>query len=224
MRKLLIASCLLVALVSACGNESKPDDNPEATSQAGDNAGVSSPAGGSAQPFVDLARGTLQYEFEPFETPAALLDDSLLGVLGEVRTVEDGRLQGPLDQAPAHHIVVGLAVTESFKSDPGQHGDLVYFELRRPDNVSADTYAKALPKGTRIVLMAYAGDKPVYEPTTDNYAGREEGSSLYSPAPQGLLVEVDGRLQNVMGEVEQASWGEVDTVEEMREALSAEAK
>lgn len=79
-----------------------------------------------------------------------------------------------------------------------------------------------LPVGTEVVLSLFRVDEPVYEPVTNEYAGREPGSTIYSPAPQGLFVPLDDKMVNVLAtEGSTSPWLGLDTVAGLRAALLA---
>lgn len=112
---------------------------------------------------------------------------------------------------------------EDFKQDPDHKGALVYFELRRPDNIQPEEYRRSLPDGTRTIFIGYRADEPTYSPVTNQFAGREKDTSLYAPAPQGLYVETASGTQSALSEIgESPDWNGYDSIEKLAEALRSE--
>lgn len=205
-----ISSAVVLALLgwaaAACGGSESPSGAPTRA---------------SADEFIELTQDTQHYMFEPF-TPSQLLELSVVVVHGSVQTVREGRIHDP-GGVLNHQIVVGLKPDEILKEDPARRGNLVYIELNRPDDVSADEMAQRLPRGTEVAVFASPGEDPGF-PVRNPNAGREAGASIYLPFPQGLWMGSEEGFQSVLTseEVSQGAWSGVDSWESLKAAAAPE--
>lgn len=213
IKSALILAVSILALASCSQDTSKADHHAGTSPQSSSH---------DEDAFAHLLQTVTSFDFEPFKSPRDLLDAADIVVRGHVTSVADGRSEGDPKGAPSHFVVVGLTPDEMFKTDAGRTGKLVYFEVERPDNFSASTYQEALPKGSSILLFGFNHDKGTYQPVQDNYAGREVGSTIYAPSPQGLFqLTTDQSLVPAMVTTDDlgTAWADTLNMADMRRAL-----
>lgn len=168
----------------------------------------------STRKLVSLIRQTVSYDYEPFATPAALLDDAGISVLGRIDHVDGALVDDGVEETGA--VIVALSVDETWKDDPARSSDLVYYLIRRPTNLDVSLYRQALSRGTRVTMFGYQGVEELTE--------GDPGDVFYDPAPQGLIIEISpSETINVWGaEVDTAGWSGVDTISDLRAATVGE--
>jgi len=182
--------------------------------------GCSGPSVASIHAFNE-AKGAVRINFEPY-TPVRLASESNIAIYGSVKSVEDGRVYGSGDIA-MKNVVIGIDPTDVIKDDPARTGDLVYVELSRVDDDSSlDKIDDALPIGTQVALFGWPADDPGFEIDGDPNAGREDGSSVYSPLAQGLWFETADGLANVLtpSQTSSGAWAGVDSWTALEEAAT----
>lgn len=223
-----VAALLLVSLtlaLQACGTEQKDDTQAEA-----EPTGLELAAdGGASDPgkFVSMLRRFNSFEFTPTSGPDELREQVDVVAVGPVTNVAEGRITGPLDQGPIHHIVLTIEPTRVYKSPEGAQPEVVHVELLRPDNVPASEFREAIRNGTRALIFGYqrAEDRESDGPITNPYAGRTKGQPLYGPDPQGLFIEQGGEAVSALVGPDQMTggWGELDTIDEILAELEDDA-
>lgn len=194
-----------VLFLSGCGGEANVSDVPEEK---------------DASDFITLVKNTGTRDFEPYESPAVMLEETTLAVHGKIASVSEGR-RYDLGGIPQYNVMIGISPDEVIKEDPNRRGEMVYFELPRPENVPVDTYAAKLPLGTEIALFAYPWDDPGFE-LLDRGAGPEPTASVYGPIAQGLWINGKEGLESVLTEegVSTGEWSGVESWETLEEAAT----
>ena len=73
-----------------------------------------------------------------------------------------------------------------------------------------------------MALFSWPADDPGFEVSGDPDAGREAGSSVYSPMVQGLWFETAGGLTNVLAPSATAggAWAGIDSWAALKEAAA----
>jgi hypothetical protein len=167
------------------------------------------------------AKGVERINFDPY-TPRRLADESAIVVYGTVKSVEDGRVYDP-GGLTMKNVVIGIDPSDIMKDDPDRRGNLVYVELSRVDGDNLDEIADALPKNTDVALFGWSADDPGFAVDGDPDAGREAGSSVYSPLAQGLWFETEDGLENVLTPraTSEGAWAGIDSWADLKQAASS---
>lgn len=157
-------------------------------------AGCGDPGAASVEAF-NRAKGVVRVNYEP-HTPRQLADEAAVVVYGTVKTVRDGSKHkgGPT----ARTVVIGIDPTDVVKDDPAREGDLVYAEVGRVEGDNVDDIADALPAGTPIAVFGADATDQGVEVDGSAGTGREPGSTVYVPFPQGLWFETPSGLESVL--------------------------
>ncbi len=168
----------------------------------------------STEDLIELMRDSVQFEYEPYATPKAMLDGVDVALVGDVVSV-DSALQELEEGPPIGAVVVGLEPREIWKDDPSRSGDVVFYWFSRPTNLDISLYRKGLPVGTEVVLFGQDATGRV------TFAEGDPGTTMYDPWPQGLFIPAgENRLVNVWAEdIASSDWPEISNVEDLRAAL-----
>ena len=183
-----------MVLLSACGTTERTQADPHDPTH-----------------FIELVQQTYQADYEPFDTPAALVADTDIEVTGVVASVTDGSVE-ETDVGPLHHVQIGITPAGS-----SSQASTVYVELPRPENWEIKKYADELPVGSRIALMGYLPERA------------PKDKPFYVPAPQGLFVEsVDGTLICVLDNIDNIDtfgpgWSSTRTMDDLGKVIGASA-
>ena len=175
----------LLALSSGCALDGDSDDGAGPSG-----GGTASAPSGSVDPTtyaLDLMRRTYSARYQPFASPAEMLRGVDAVVVGEVASVEPALEAG--EGESLGWVMVGLTIKEEWKPADQTTDGVFYYSFRRPTNIDVDVYRKGLPLGTRVVIFANQDQVKWVE--------GDPGVPVYVAFPQGLFVEVDGRLENV---------------------------
>lgn len=152
------------------------------------------PGAASVEGF-NRAKGVVRVDFEPW-TPHELAAQSVIVVYGSVESINDGRVYD--NGLSTHTMVIGINPSDVLKDDPGRTGDLVYLEVPNLHSDNLDDLADALPDGTEVALFGRDATDPGADVEGDPDAGREAGSSVYAPFPQGLWFQTPAGLESVL--------------------------
>ncbi len=200
----IAALATLVALATGCAtnadSDERPDDLPAAASGAADPTTVA----------LDMMRRTYSARYQPFSSPAEMLRGVDAVVVGAIASVEPALEAG--EGEPLGRVMVGVTVKEAWKP-PSTHAvdDIFYYSFARPKDVDFDIYRKGLPLGTAVIV--YGNRYPV------RWVEGDPGVPVYAPFPQGLFIEVGGRLENVYAPGEEG-WPAVSGTESSLEAAT----
>lgn len=183
------ATALLVVLalaVSGCGG--RQDDPCEPQAGTGP-AGLAMRTSLGAVKVVSMP-ALLSTDYDPVAGPEELLELVDLVVDGVVTDIAEGRSIGAANAGPRRHFVVTIRPSKVYKAPGGDVPRFVHIEFRRPDDVPAADYRRAIPDGTRVVLFADKVSEITDEPVRNQFGGRDEGSALFGAAPQGLFIDM----------------------------------
>ncbi len=191
--------------LTGCGSDANSDSVPKEK---------------DASEFISLVQNTGSRDFEPYESPSVMLDKSTLAVHGKVVSVTEGRRYDP-GGFTQYNVMIGVSPDEVLKEDPSRRGEMVYFELPRPDDVPAATYAAKLPVGTEVALFAYPWQDPGFK-LLDSGAGPEPAASVYGPIAQGLWINGHEGLESVLTDegVSTGDWAGIESWATLEEAAT----
>jgi hypothetical protein len=175
---LALVSAAMLATVPACGGASEH---------------AAAPAAAKQDPFLDRMRD-LRQDYDPARTIAELSERSDQVVVGKLREIREGRIQGESkdDPARAEYLRYVFDVVETRKGTDA--GKAVYVDAMKPSFEKAEVFDKAAPKGAEVVLYlrkAAAPNEGTIAPAEPLPAGAEVTRFT---TPQGFLVEVDGEV------------------------------
>lgn len=197
------AAVALIALSSGCASDNSSGAEERVP------AGASGATADDPMAYaLDIMRRTSSARYQPFKSPAAMLDGVDAVVAGEVASVEPALEAG--EGEPLGRVMVGVTVKEDWKSPSTAADDVFYYSFARPKNLDFDIYRKGLPIGTEVVV--FANEYPV------KWAEGDPDSPVYMPFPHGLFVEVDGQLENVYAPGDQGWPAASDTEASLEEA------
>lgn len=159
---------------------------------------------------VELMRKTNSFMYTPYRTPANMLDEVDVGIVGEVTSVDVSLIEDVDDAEGA--VIIGLEPIEEWKRAVGDPGDTVYFWVSRPANVGESVYREAFPPGMRIALFGFDAAK-----SSDTRFSTVVPEPVVAPVPQGVFIaDQTGRFVSVWGDDESTdSWG-VQSVDDLR--------
>lgn len=184
---LRIAASLFAGLIILSGCGATPDRDLENT------APTSSAVGDHTMHMVEMLRSTNSYDFEPADSPDALMSRVDVAAVGTVASVESTRIANDSGEDTGG-VLVALRPVEVWKAEEGAISENIVFVLRRPTNVGIEAFEVGFNLGAEVVLFGYLSSLPVLR---DN----SHSPRLYEPDPQGLMVETaEGTLVNVWGE------------------------
>ena len=159
---------------------------------------VSSPDVWSSMSLTAIMQRTYHADYDPIASPELAADGADVVVKGRIISVRDGRSVSLAGDAPDHYVTFAIKPEQVLREDPNRVGDLVYFELPRPDNLGADVFSNSIPSGLQVTLFGYRVDESVGTVTVGD-DGREPGSTLYRSGAQGLFTQAAGRrLESVL--------------------------
>lgn len=201
MFKVSIVVSLLLMWATSCGDESR---NAESGMEVH-----------STTDLVKLLRQTASYNYEPYDSPTAMLNTVDIALVGRVASVDPAMLNGEMEDHGA--VVVGLDPTEVWKDDPNQSGEVVHFYFPRPKNVDIELYREGLPTGTQVVLFGTAITDDI-----ESFAEGDPGGIVYAPDPQGYYIaNAEDRLVSIWAEeiTTNEHWPNIDSIDDLREAI-----
>jgi len=136
------------------------------------------------QSFAALLQTGIYIDYEVVESPAELRDLADLVIIGTISDVVEGRVL-PYGRAEAQANLV-IDVERVIRGIAPRSGP-VYVEVTLPSGLLVSELASAAPNG-RLVL--FLGDRTYLRGTTGE-TGRPEGSAIYAPFAQGMVIEAD---------------------------------
>ncbi|MET4637703.1 hypothetical protein ABIE24_000923 [Mycetocola sp. 2940] len=183
----IVGSIILMTITSACAHDT-------ATTLLDDAAGPPYSVRDSVDQF-----GGLEFDYDPFRSPAALAEKSSLVVTGTIDRVQEGRVQiVPKNENAAGVSTIVLVLRDAKEVlgsvDDGNDG-FVYIELPNPGQQEPGAYSDGLRTGSDVVayLLPASDGAPaegVDIAIADPVAGRPDGQALYVPtAPQALILQ-----------------------------------
>ncbi len=171
-----------------------------------DSSAVTAPSQspGGAGTFVALMRaGTEGADYEVFRSVDELVEASELVVAGEIVNVEEGRTINADEPEffQRENVMLTLRVTDILAGQKEVRvGDEVLVEWPRPSDTTAQVsgplppvpvsrYADALPKGLRTLVAASDYTELNQDTVAKINVASHENRTIYSPFPQGFVVE-----------------------------------
>jgi hypothetical protein len=177
-----VALAVSVTLASACSSQVEAPESPPSQDRS------------ILQAFEGIS-----FDYDPFETPAALAGSSKLVVEGQVERFDEGRelVVTGTDEPTGTTIVMVIGSPKVLIGDQATT-TLIYIELPNPGTRAAEFYSDVIPVGTPVMVYintAWDGSEPADESLKDASAGRPIGEELYSLTnPQSLVFQAGDSL------------------------------
>jgi len=160
-------SVLMIVLVASCGGN--PSGGAPLDSAVGEH-------------FADLLQTGVGVDYDVVGSPSALRDAADLVLIGTISNIVRGRdLPYGRATAQANLVVEVERIIKGLTPNP----ETVFVEVPLPSGMLVSELASGAPDG-RVVL--FLGDR-TYLKGIRGEAGRPDGSAIYAPFTQGMIIE-----------------------------------